>query len=204
VATDILITVIVYNTPPRVSYSALALACRWVQNQLFDSDTRFLMAAKRQVRYTCTIRLVRDRKFGDWIKPLRVRWSSFISAFFVVVVFWTPWGHWGNRWVYWFAVTSHRQREVRLLLLVAGALLACVLLYFFRAFFILFLLFLFYSFLHFMVYSVETVTEAFWAFFFSFYIFFFRFHPVSFAVLRKFWRLIFLNFYFTMIINQCK
>ena len=64
VATDILITVIVYNTsPPRVSYSALALACRWVQIQLFD--TRFMMAAKRPVRYTCTIRLVRDRKFGD-------------------------------------------------------------------------------------------------------------------------------------------
>ena len=64
-ATDILITVIVYNTsPPRVSCSALALACRWVQNQLFH--TRFTaMAAKRPVRYTCTIRLGRDRKFGD-------------------------------------------------------------------------------------------------------------------------------------------
>ena len=49
--------------------------------------------------------------------------------------------------------TSHRQREVRLLLLVAGAVLECVLLYFFRAIFCLFL--------HFMVYSVETVTEAF-------------------------------------------
>ena len=45
--------------------------------------------------------------------------------------------------------TSHRQRGVRLLLLVAGAVLACVLLYFFRAFFVLFCLFL-----HFMVYSV--------------------------------------------------
>ena len=31
--------------------------------------------------------------------------------------------------------TSHRQRGVRLLLLVAGAVLACVSLYFFRAFF---------------------------------------------------------------------
>ena len=41
----------------------------------------------------------------------------------------------------------------RLLLLVAGAVLACVLLYFLKAFFSLFL--------HFMVYSVETVTEAF-------------------------------------------
>ena len=50
---------------------------------------------------------------------------------------------------------SHRQRGVRLLLLVAGAVLACVLLYFFRAFFC------FVLFLHFMVYSVETVTEAF-------------------------------------------
>ena len=47
--------------------------------------------------------------------------------------------------------TSHRQRGVRLLLLVAGAVLTCVLLYFFRAFFSLFL--------HFMVYSVETVTS---------------------------------------------
>ena len=82
VATDILITVIVYNPPPpppppRVSCSALALAFRWVQNQLFD--TRFMMAAKR---YTCTIRLARDRKFGDWIKPLRVRWSWIIIFFF--------------------------------------------------------------------------------------------------------------------------
>ena len=42
---------------------------------------------------------------------------------------------------------SHRQRRIRLLLLVAGAVLACALLYFFRAFFSLFL--------HFMVYSVE-------------------------------------------------
>ena len=49
--------------------------------------------------------------------------------------------------------SSRRQRGVRLLLLVAGAVLECVLLYFFRAFFC--------SFLHFMVYSVETVTEAF-------------------------------------------
>ena len=45
--------------------------------------------------------------------------------------------------------TSHRQRGVRLLLLVAGAVLAGVSLYFFRAFVCLFL--------HFMVYSVETV-----------------------------------------------
>ena len=29
-----------------------------------------MMAAERPVRYTCTIRLGRDRKFGDWIKPL--------------------------------------------------------------------------------------------------------------------------------------
>ena len=51
--------------------------------------------------------------------------------------------------------TSHRQRGVGLLLLVAGAVLACVSLYFFRAFLFVCL------FLHFMVYSVETVTEAF-------------------------------------------
>ena len=31
-----------------------------------------MMAAKRPVQYTSTIRLVRDRKFGDWIKPLDV------------------------------------------------------------------------------------------------------------------------------------
>ena len=42
--------------------------------------------------------------------------------------------------------TSHRQRGVRLLLLVAGAVLACVLLYFFRAFFsFLFVLFFCFS-----------------------------------------------------------
>ena len=45
--------------------------------------------------------------------------------------------------------TSHQQKGVCLLLLVAGAVLACVLLYFFRAFFVC-------LFLHFMVYSVET------------------------------------------------
>ena len=51
---------------------------------------------------------------------------------------------------------SHRQRGVRLLLLVAGAVLAfyCTAL---EPFFLSF----FFSFLHFMVYSVETVTEAF-------------------------------------------
>ena len=50
--------------------------------------------------------------------------------------------------------TSHRQRGVRLLLLVAGAVLAfyCTSLEPF---------FFFFFFLHFMVYSVETVTEAF-------------------------------------------
>ena len=122
-ATDILITVIVYNTsPPRVSYSALALACRWVQNRLFDSDTRFMMAAKRQVRYTCTVRLVRDRKFGDWIKPLRVRWSSFISAF-LFFVFLDPVRSLRQSMSLMTCSTSHRQRGVRLLLLVAGAVL---------------------------------------------------------------------------------
>ena len=40
---------------------------------------------------------------------------------------------------------SHRQRGVRLLLSVAGAVLACVLLYFFRAFFGLFLHFIIYG-----------------------------------------------------------
>ena len=75
VATDILMTVIVNNTsspppPQRVSCSALVLACRWVQNQLFDK--RFMMAAKRPVRYMCTIWLVRDHKIGDWIKALDI------------------------------------------------------------------------------------------------------------------------------------
>ena len=41
--------------------------------------------------------------------------------------------------------TSHRQRGVRLLLLVAGAVLACVSLYFFRDFFISFIIILFYG-----------------------------------------------------------
>ena len=52
---------------------------------------------------------------------------------------------------------SHRQRGVRLLLLVAGAVLAfyCTSLEPFFFFFFHFFL------LHFMVYSVETVTEAF-------------------------------------------
>ena len=50
--------------------------------------------------------------------------------------------------------TSHGQRGIRLLFLVAGAVLACVSLYFFRAFCVC-------LFLRFMVYSVETVTEAF-------------------------------------------
>ena len=52
--------------------------------------------------------------------------------------------------------TLHRQKGVRLLLLVAGAVLACVLLYYFRAFFVVVV-----CFLQFMLYSVETVTEAF-------------------------------------------
>ena len=47
---------------------------------------------------------------------------------------------------------SHRQRGVRLLLLVAGAVLA---------FYCTALETFFFFFLHFMVYSVETVTEAF-------------------------------------------
>ena len=54
--------------------------------------------------------------------------------------------------------TSHRQRGIRLLLLVAEAVLACVLLCILRAFFVVVTVCLF---LHFMVYSVETVTEAF-------------------------------------------
>ena len=60
--------------------------------------------------------------------------------------------------------TSHRQRGVRLLLLVAGAVLAWFLYLsesFFFFFFSLSLFFSFFSFSHFMVYSVETVTEAF-------------------------------------------
>ena len=125
-ATDILITVIGYNTsPPRVSCSALALACRWVQNQLFD--TRFMMAAKRPVRYTCTVRLVRDRKFVDWIKPLRVGWSSFISAFlfcFLFVCFLDAVRSLRQSMSLMICSNSHRQRGVRLLLLLAGAVLA--------------------------------------------------------------------------------
>ena len=42
-------------------------------------------------------------------------------------------------------IDSHRQRGVRLLLLVAGAVLACVLLYFFRAFFSFLVFFAFYG-----------------------------------------------------------
>ena len=53
-----------------------------------------------------------------------------------------------------FCSTSHRQRGVRLLLLVAGAVLACVSLYFFRAFFCLFV-FAFYGLL-----CRNCVTEA--------------------------------------------
>ena len=51
---------------------------------------------------------------------------------------------------------SHRQRGVRLLLLVAGAVLA-----FYCTSLEPFFFFFFFFFLHFMVYSVETVTEAF-------------------------------------------
>ena len=59
--------------------------------------------------------------------------------------------------------TSHRQRGVRLLLLVAGAVLAWFLYLSEALFFSLsFFFFLsFFSFSHFMVYSVETVTKAF-------------------------------------------
>ena len=48
------------------------------------------------------------------------------------------------------STASHRQWGVRLLFLVAGAVLACVSLYFFRAFCVCVCL-------HFMVYSVETM-----------------------------------------------
>ena len=70
------------------------------------------------------------------------------------------------------STSRHRQRGVRLLLLVAGAVLACVLLYFFRAFF-----FFLFSFFHFMVYSVETVTSILSSFIYLFISFF---PPVSF------------------------
>ena len=53
--------------------------------------------------------------------------------------------------------TSHRQRGVRLLLLVAGDVLA----FYCTALEPLFFCFFVFCFLHFMVYSVETVTEAF-------------------------------------------
>ena len=89
-----------------------------------------------------------------------------------------------------FCSTSHRQRGVRLLLLVAGAVLACVSLCFFRAFFCLFV-FAFYG-----VLCRNCVTEAperlFIFFFFSLSLslslFFvcFAFPPChSFVVLRK-------------------
>ena len=165
------------------------------------------MAAKRPVRYACTVRLVRDRKFGVWIKPLRVRWSRIMSAFFV--------GVFGRREVLeaidglMICSTSHRQRGIRLLLLVAESVLACVLLCFLRAFFVVVTVCLF---LHFMVYSVETVTEAFWAFLiliFLILLFRFSFLPRVFLLLfcGKLWRLFFIYFiyfYITIIINQCK
>ena len=109
-----------------------------------------------------------DRKFGDWTKPLRVRWSSFISEFFVCFVL--------------DAVRSLRQSMslmTRIESIDKGEFVcSCwwpelylrVLLYFFRAFFSLFL--------YFMVYSVETVTEAFWALIF-FILFLVRFPPPS-------------------------
>ena len=142
--------------PPRVGCSALALACRWVQNQLFD--TRFMMAAKRPVRYTCTIRLVRDRKFSDWIKPLRIRWSSFISAFFVCLFFWDAVRSLRQSMSLMICSTSHRQMGVRLLLLVAGAVLAfyCTSFepLFFFFFFLYFFSFFFFFFLHFTLWKL--------------------------------------------------
>ena len=163
VATDSLITVIVYNTSPlRVSCSALGLACRWVQNQLFD--TKFMMAAKRLVRYTCTIRLVRDCKLNKTTG--RVWRSRNIS------VFWGFFDAVRSLRQLMICSTSHRQRGVCLLLLpVAGAILACVLLYFFRAFFCLFV-FAFYGVLCGNC-NWSILSFFFFSFFFSFFLSFF-------------------------------
>ena len=111
--------------------------------------TRFMMPAKRPVRYTCTIRLVRR------IVNLLTEYNhcvyddlALFQRFFVVFL---------------DAVRSLRQSMSLMTRIDKGEfvcscwwpVLACVLLYFFRAFFC------FVLFLHFMVYSVETVTEAF-------------------------------------------
>ena len=161
--------VIVYNTspPPRVSWSALALACCWVQNQLFD--TRFMMAAKRPIWYTCTIQLVRDCKFDDWIKPLDVYGDLGLLIYFSVFVFLYTVRSLRQLISFMICSPSHRQRGVRLLLLVAGAVLVCVSLYIFRAFFCLFV----------------------FAFSLLFFFHFFPLHVFLLLFCRKLWRLTF-------------
>ena len=180
------------------------------------------MAAKRPVRYTCTIRLVRDRKFGVWIKPLRVRWSRIMSAFFVLfllllllcvcVCVWTPWGPWGNRWfndLQYLASTKGNSSA-----LVGDRSCTCVCFIVLLESLFLFLLQFVCLFLHFMVYSVETVTETFWALFLLFFLFPLPPPPPPpprvFLLLfcGKLWRLflffLYNLFYITIIINQCK
>ena len=94
-ATDILVTVLVYSPYPsfppppppthtRVNCSALEWDCRWVQT-LFN--TRRLMAARRSVWYTCTVPLEEIVNSVTEKNIERVRWSRIISAFSVS----TPW-----------------------------------------------------------------------------------------------------------------
>ena len=157
--------VIVYNTsPPSVSCSALALACRWVQNQLFD--IRFMMAAKRPVRYTCTIQLIRDRKFGHWIKPLDEYDDLGIGLFQCFSFF-------GLEAIDEFNDLQYlASTKGSLSALVGGRSCTCA--------FHCTSLETFFSFFSssFYVYSVET--EAIWASFFLVFSFFFRFPPPMF------------------------
>ena len=153
---------------------------------------------QKAFRYTCTIRLVRDRIFGDWIKPLHVRWSRIISAFcFFVFVFVDA--------VIEVLEAVDEFNDLQYLASTKGSSSAsaggrsCTCVFYctpLETFLSLFL--------HFMVYSLETVTEAFWAFLLLFFISFPP--PVSFVVLRKSdadFYFIYL-FYITIIIKQCK
>ena len=152
---------------------------------------RFMMAAKRPVRYTCTIWLVRDHKFGDWIKPLCVRWSRIISALWY---FGDAMRSLRQSMSLMICSTSHRQRvrshRQSSSALVGGWSCTCVFDWTsLEPFFSLVL--------HFMLYSVITVTGAFWALlFFIIIIYLFSFPPLSFVVLfcGKLWRLFFLFF----------
>ena len=89
------------------------------------------MAAKRPVWYTCT------RRFGDRIKPLA---CTTIQDYFSDLKKKNVFFFFGRREVLEaideFNDLQYLASTVRLLLLVAGAVLACVLLYFFRAFYL--------------------------------------------------------------------